>query len=413
MTQISPASSLPANQDLAAFSAARGEPAWMAQWRTDALSAFKTASAPDRAQHLWRYSDPENFEARAVTLVDAAPSVLPALPQLSAEAREKGVRVLTLHEAAADPEHGARVQGHLGTVLGIDFGRIEALNAAAWSAGIYVYVPRGVVLEEPLQLEFELEKAVSYAARRVLVIVDDNARLTLVERHRGGEGDTVVHAASEVFVGQNARVDHVLVQRYAETVHAHHTQRIRLERDARGNTALISFGGKNTKVDTGILLYGEGSEAKTAGLLYGHKRQFFDHHTAHHHTAPHTNSNLDFKVVLGGRSRSAYTGNISIEKSAPFSTAFQENRNLLLSEKARAETIPELEIDIDEVQCSHGATIGPVNADELFYLMSRGIPEKEAIREIVRGFLENIMHQLPQELREALHAELDERLKEI
>jgi Fe-S cluster assembly protein SufD len=133
----------------------------------------------------------------------------------------------------------------------------------------------------------------------------------------------------------------------------------------------------------------------------------------HHHTAPHTHSNLDFKVVLNGRSRSAYTGNIAIEKGAPFSTAFQENRNLLLSEKARAESIPELEIDIDEVQCSHGATVGPLSRDEVFYLMSRGLPYPEAVRVIVGGFLEQILDKVPEKLREPLRGELEQKLKEL
>ncbi len=176
---------------------------------------------------------------------------------------------------------------------------------------------------------------------------------------------------------------------------------------------MLSLGAKTMKLDTGTLLAGEGSEVETIGLLFGSGRQAFDHHTVHHHTAPHTNSNLDFKAVVTGRARSAYTGNITIEKEAPFSSAYQTNHNLLLSDKAQAESIPELEIKVDEVQCSHGATVGQVDPDELFYLMSRGIPEKEAVRQIVRGFLEAILQKVPAKLQDPLRRELDSRLQEI
>ncbi len=394
---------------LTAFSSGRGEPEWLTRRRTEAWSTFLTAALPDRAQHLWRYSDPAQFEPGGSTAEASA-----AVVSLSDEARQKGVVAMPLEAAAAHPEHGAQVREHLGQAVGADHGRLEAFALAAWNRGVYLHVPRGVELAVPLRVEFS-SPADALDVRRVLMIVEEGSRATLIEQHGDGKADDPARCwgVGEIFVADNARVDHVLLQTLGAGVNAHLTQRIVLARSARAHASLVSFGGKSSKVDTGTLLAGEGSEVETIGLLYGRKKQFFDHHTVHHHSAPHTSSQLDFKVVLSGRSHSAYTGNITIEKKAPFSSAFQENRNLLLSERARAESIPELEIDIDEVQCSHGATIGPIREDELFYLMSRGIPEREAVRQIVRGFLETILEKIPEDLQEPLRVELDARLEEI
>jgi Fe-S cluster assembly protein SufD len=166
-------------------------------------------------------------------------------------------------------------------------------------------------------------------------------------------------------------------------------------------------------MDNGVILDGPGARTNVRGFLYGEKRQHFDHHTVLDHRADHTFSDLDFKAVLADRSRSAYTGVIRIPEGAPYSEAYQENRNLLLSDHARAESIPELEISIDEVQCKHGATVGPVDSDQLFYLMSRGIPEIEAIREIVKGFFEPTLRALPEDLAGPMRRELEARLAQL
>jgi len=367
---------------LVAFAAGRGEPSWLAKAREEALSAFLAASMPDRAQHLWRYSDPALFEPARVEFGSSpAPDAGAAADSdwstgipgvrlfLSEEARAKGVSILPLSKAAEDPGHGAQIRKYLGKAVGKDFGRLEALDAAAWTRGVYLHIPRGVHLDEALRIEFADASAGLFDGRRVLAVIEDEAQVTLVEQHAQprGEGQdrqagagtsqgtstkVIQHAGgstsasqgskqsasrsygvSEVFVGSGASVNYVLLQTVGEKMNAHLTQRVVLQRDARARISLLSFGGKAVKIDTGTLLRGEGSEVETAGLLYGRGRQFFDHHTDHHHSAPHTISNLDFKVVLSGRSHSAYTGNITIEKKAPFSSALQENRNLLLSVK--------------------------------------------------------------------------------
>jgi Fe-S cluster assembly protein SufD len=404
----------------------RKEPAWLLTQRSEALRSFLQGAAPDRAQHLWRYSDPAQFEpavplwggdgagnSDSATSAASAPRAKTAAvaPELSGEAQEKGVVLLSLAAAAAHSEYGPLVQQHLGALIGAEFGRFEALNQALWRHGLFLLVPKGVQLQEELNLDFTSARA---EACRLLAFVGEGSEVTLIERHHNaGASHRQLYGVSEIFAGPASRLTHMLVQTLNEGTVAHLTQRIRLAKDARALSSILSLGGKSMKLDTGTLLAGEGSEVETIGLLYGRGRQAFDHHTVHHHSAPHTNSNLDFKAVVTGRARSAYTGNITIEKEAPFSSAYQQNNNLLLNEKARAESIPELEIKVDEVQCSHGATVGQIDPDELFYLMSRGIPEKEAVRQIVRGFLEAILQRVPEKLQDPLRDELDSRLQEI
>ena len=188
-------------------------------------------------------------------------------------------------------------------------------------------------------------------------------------------------------------------------------ERAEVGRDATLLTAITSLGSAVTKSDFGSLLAGPGATVELWGFLFGEGRQHFDHHTLHDHRAGHTYSNLDFKVVLRDRARSAYTGLIRIEPDAPESEAYQENRNLLLNDGARAESIPELEILTDAVKCTHGATVGTLDPLHLFYLMCRGLPRPEAVRLIVGGFIEPTLSRLPEDLSRRLRGHVEERIQ--
>jgi Fe-S cluster assembly protein SufD len=222
-----------------------------------------------------------------------------------------------------------------------------------------------------------------------------------------------VIGVSEALVGPNANLRHVLVERWGPAVAGHLTQRGLVERDAHYVAATATFGGRTAKLDLGGILAGPGARSELVGVTLGEKRQHLDHHTVHDHRAGHTWSNIDFKVALTGRARSAYTGLIRIEAGAPQSEAYQENRNLLLSPRCRADAIPELEILTDDVSCSHGATVAPVDPEQLFYLQSRGVAPDAALRLIVRGFLETTLAQLPESLRPALEELVTARLDSL
>jgi len=240
----------------------------------------------------------------------------------------------------------------------------------------------------------------------------------LIDRDRAGglrpllelDGTGKIIGVSEILVGKGANVRYGLVQRWEPGVVGHLTARARVFAGAHFQMSLASFGGTAFKADVGAFLAGEAAEVETYGVAMGGDSQHFDHHTEHIHETGRTHSNLDFKVVLTGSARSAYTGMIRIAPGAAGSEAYQENRNLLLSEGARAESIPELEILTDDVRCSHGATVSPLDPEQLFYLESRGIPRLQAMRVIVYGFLDQTLARLPQTTRERIAALVAARL---
>ena len=375
---------------------------------------------PSRSRHLWRYSDPARFLPAADPSASAPTAVSPAWrldePLAGAAivaggavrmigwdeaARHAGVIVEDLHHAPA-PE--------LGEIVPPEHGFVEAVNAAAWRGGILVRVPPGVTLEHPIRLRFVAGGAGTTSVPRVLVVIGAGSSVEIVEGHlEGGDGARVL-GVSELFVGEGATLRYGLVQRWEAGVTGHLTVRARLAAATKAQLSLASFGGVRYKLDIGATLAGEGAEVETYGVAMGTDAQRFDHHTEHLHLAPKTRSNLGFKVAMTGASRSSYTGLIRIAKDAPGCEAYQENRNLLLSSKARADSIPELEILNEDVRCSHGATMSRIDNDQLFYLQSRGLPRMQAVRLIVYGFLGQTLARLPEASRERIEAFIAARL---
>jgi Fe-S cluster assembly protein SufD len=217
----------------------------------------------------------------------------------------------------------------------------------------------------------------------------------------------------EIFGLQDSRTRYVSLQRQTSAMNSYLTHRARLSQNANMLTVALVFGGAMSKQNFGVILNGEGAESKVSGMLFGTGHQQFDNHTLHHHAAGRTKSNIDFKVVLKDKTTSAYTGLIRIDHDAQVCEAYQENRNLLLNPGTKAESIPELEILNEEVSCSHGATMGPIDPMSLFYLNSRGIPNAEATRMIVGGFVSPTLRHLPADLRERIGSFVEQRLEGI
>ncbi len=404
--------------DPSPLSHALGEPAWLADFRQGAAEQARLVSLPNRARHLWRFSNPERFlpNQDPMELVpapapppwrleeDLAAAVLLSstsvqVVHLSPEAQRAGVVVAPLGHAP--------VQEFLGKAVPPHHGFLEALNAAAFRPALAVLVPAKVRLEKPIRLRLV---ASGLSLPRVLVVLGEEASAEIVEGHVGGSKGSLVLGVTEVFVGAGGELCYDLVQRWELPVTGHLTSRIVLGENAKAQLALASFGGEATKVDTGVVLAGKGAEAETYGVALGTGTQHFDHHTEHIHAAPQSHSNLDFKVALAGQARSVYTGLIRIEEQAFTCEAYQENRNLLLSEEARAESIPELEILNEDVRCTHGATVAPLDEEQVFYLKSRGIPHHQALRLIVYGFLDQTLSRLPEKTRERIEALVAGRL---
>jgi Fe-S cluster assembly protein SufD len=297
-------------------------------------------------------------------------------------------------------------------------GKFEAMNGALWNDGIFIHVPDNVTIEKPLHLMREAGNGNSSVYPRLLVIVGRNAELTLIDEYGGGShefdaGTSYSNGAVELFGKQDSRVRYVTLQRQARATNSYLTHRARVERGGSMLTIPLAFGASLAKQNIGVILSGEGADSRMYGLLFGSARQHFDNHTLHHHAHGQTTSNINFKVVLRDKASSAYTGLIRIDPHAKVCEAYQENRNLLLNSGTKAETIPELEILNEEVSCSHGATVGPIDPMEIFYLNSRGIHTEEAVRMIVSGFVASTLKLVPEDLRERISGFVATRLEDI
>lgn len=425
MTTTANIGSVAPNKVLSGIADLYREPEWLSSSRRRALDIYRETPTPDRVAHLWRYTDPGQFDSvNGRTIPTPPPIGAPrAFPKVIEEALAiealaaavyirdglvwktaiddkiagRGVIVMDLHEAALS--RADLVEPHLGSLLGPEFGKFEAYANAAWTGGLLVYVPRGVEIDRPIHIVTAQPSAGSFRAGRLLVILEERASLTLIDEYGEGViGAPVASQASnlvELIVGQAGRLHYSAVQNWNRNTVSYFTHRARLDQDANLETVMTSVGAGTSKVDAGAVLASKGAESNMFGLAIGDQEQHFDHHTVHLHESSHTHSDLHFKVALRDRADSVYTGLIRIEEDAEFCEAYQENRNLVLSPKARAESIPELEIMNNEVRCTHGATVGKIDPQEVFYLQSRGIERTEAVRLIVTGFVGPILDRLP------------------
>ena len=403
--------------------------------RREALEAFRAAPVPPRTSEAWRRSDFSRWRLDRLTeeaLAAPADGAKPTLArggaagafceavgggrtavELDGAVRAQGVVLETLERAFA--AHGDLVRPALARLGGPDLGKLEAANAAGWKGGAFLYIPPGVRVERPFDLSFVHDNA-GYGFPRLVVELGDGAEATVIEDHTGCEIDLapgqahgrVSVAFSRARLGKGARLAYFYSQGLGPDVTHFWSQRVDLEKDAELEHYSILLGGALHKSDLHVELQGAGARSNLYGLVFGCKSQVFDTCTWQMHRAPRTQSDLLFKAALQDRGRSVYTGMIRVEKDAVGSDAYQQNNNMLLSDTARADTTPILEILTDQVHCKHGATMGPVSAEELFYLASRGFEPKEAVKTLVMGFFEPILCRVP---LERLKAQLSDRIE--
>jgi Fe-S cluster assembly protein SufD len=246
------------------------------------------------------------------------------------------------------------------------------------------------------------------------VALGKQAEATLIDERRGGAGGAASLSSEmvEVILRPEALLRYVHLQRWGESVTEVFTQRAVLEQGAQFLDIHVGLGGALTKANIETALQGTGARAELLGIFFGSGKQHLDFHTLQNHQAERTTSDLLYKTALKDQAESIYTGLIRIEKQAQKSDAYQANRNLLLSRGAKADSVPMLEILADDVRCTHGVAVGPVDPDQAFYLMSRGLSPAEAERLIVQGFFEQVLRRIPSpELREQLDAEMLRRME--
>jgi Fe-S cluster assembly protein SufD len=286
----------------------------------------------------------------------------------------------------------------IGKTVNVEEGKFSALAGAFAQNGVVLYVPKGVVVDEPLHSVLWGPGTDLAHVSHILVLVDEGASVTYMHEAASPDikGATSMHAGLvEIQVMQDASLKFVELQSWGRHVWNFSHERIRVERGGNLDWIFGAIGSRLTKNFSELDLAGEGATGRMSGFYFTDGTQHLDHDTQQNHLAPHTTSDLLFKGALKGKSRSVWQGMIYVAPGAQKTDGYQANRNIVLSEGARADSIPGLEILADDVRCTHGATVGKLEQEPLFYLKSRGIPQAEAEKIVVEGFFDPIFQRIP------------------
>jgi Fe-S cluster assembly protein SufD len=351
----------------------------------------------------WEFTDLSGLDLASYERVapEPGPGTAP-LWQLETPELPDGVLVTTLEDAQ-----------QLGSLLSAEDEVFVALADAGVRGGTFVYVPAGVVVESPISLTAVQARTGTLVNQRTLVVLEQGAQAEVWEQYLSGEDelDGVFNAVTELIVGDGARLRYVCGQGLSERSWIFGAQRAELGRDASLDWVALGFGSARGRVRMETRLAGQGSEARVTGAYATHGRQHIDFDTTQEHAAPNTTSDLAFRGVLQGRSSAVWKGNIIVDPGAQKTDAFQESRNLLISKRAHADAIPGLEIQANDVRCTHAAAVAQVDPEQLFYLRSRGLREEVAKRLVIEGFLSALVERFEQgPVRELLAESLEQRL---
>jgi Fe-S cluster assembly protein SufD len=385
-------------ESLESLGLALDEPGWLHERRLEAFDLFEKLDLPDPKGEEWRYVDVRKFDFGRFS----APEPSAQTPKLSQELAGKGVVAADLWTAAR--EHPELLREHFFTDVPIDEHKFTALHGAFLSDGVLVYVPPGVVVDAPLFMSRGVKSGGSIFPHTTIV-VDEQASVTLVDRFQSEDLDDPAMCSSvvEIEAGRGAAVNYISLQEWGKGVQHFQTQRFTGYRDSEVRSLAVNLGSRFARTQVESVLKGEGSFSEMLGLYFADTEQHFAQRTLQSHDTPHTTSDLLYKGALKERSRSEYSGLIKVLKGAQGTDAYQANRNLVLSEEAIARSIPQLEIEANEVRCTHGATVAPVEEEHLFYLMSRGIDRMTAQKLIVFGFFGDVLDRIRlDEVREGL-----------
>jgi Fe-S cluster assembly protein SufD len=363
----------------------------------------------------WEFTDISGLNLAAYELVrsdDTLPASAPApLFSLAQEELPDGVIVTTIERAAR--EHGELIRRHLRTLVPEGDDVFVMLNDAGFRAGSFVYVPRGVTLQSPIPLTTVQGSTGTLLNQRTLIVLEEDAQAEVWEQYLSAEAelDGVFNVVTELVVGDNARLRYVCGQALSEHSWIFGAQRAELGRDGSLDWVALGFGSARGRVRMQTRLGGEGAEARVTGAYASHRRQHIDFDTTQEHAAPNTTSDLAFRGVLQGRSTAVWKGNIIVDPGAQKTDAFQESRNLLISKRAHADAIPGLEIQANDVRCTHAAAVAQIDPEQLFYLRSHGLGEDVAKRLVIEGFLAALVERFePGLVREVLADTLERRL---
>ena len=422
-----------------AFLKTRDEPSWLIERRRTAFGAFARMPMPNLRHEEWRRTDIRGLKLGNFDLPDRAePSIddrralndswetlashyatgleqINGMPTRMADPTKLGGAVL-LDLASAVKAHPELLQRYLMTdAVSPTADTFAALHAAFWTGGTFLYVPKGVKVDAPLFTLIGLANAGRVDFEHTLVVLEEGAEATLVrETTSRNRGDLpALHAgAVELFVDRGAKLQFVNLQNWDTQTWNFSRERALVGADASVQWTVGAIGSRLSKVNQEVALVGQGADAQVNGVMFTTGRQHLAYFTRQDHVAPNTRSDLLYKTGLKDHSRVVWKGMIRVEKDAQKTDAYQKDDNLILSNEARADSIPGLEIEANDVRCTHGATAGQVDAEMIFYAQARGVRRDTAIRLIVEGFFANVYDRIALEpVRETLRQAVASKLQ--
>jgi Fe-S cluster assembly protein SufD len=413
-------------------------PTWVARLRESAMERFAELGFPSVKEEEWKYTNvapiskldfaktqfvSSKVTAAEVTRLGCPEAANSQLVFVNGVLREDlsstselpaGVVAMNLSQALLEEEHRELIREHLARTVDYNTNGFIALNTAMISGGAFVHIPRNVELEQPLSLLFiaEADSDEVAAFPRVLVIAEESSRATIIESYAGiGEGTSFTNAVVEIDLKAGARLEHYKIQRESSAAFHVATTGANLGPNSSYDSTTINFGARLSRHDIGIKMDHEGAECWVDGLYVVSSGQHTDTHSVIDHRQPHCTSHQLYKGILDGKSRAVFNGKIFVRHGAQKTDAMQTNKNLLLSNEARVDTKPQLEILADDVKCAHGAAVGQIDEDELFYLETRGIHTELARNLLTYGFAEEVIGKIKLEsIREQLDAAVLNRL---
>ncbi len=403
-------------------------PDWLRGLRQSAAARFAEVGFPTRRDEEWRFTNVSPIAEIPFKLATRegsrlTPEALRAFtyegmggtqlvfvnghfdPALSSQTFPVGVVVSSLTDAMET--HRAIVETNLGQWAQFASQAFVALNTSALEDGAFIWIERGAVIEEPIHLLFvssnDGQPTVSHP--RTLILAEENSQATIVESYAGSANQVYfTNAVTEVIAAENSVVDHYKVQRESEKSYHIATMQVQIARSANFSSHSVGLGGLLVRNDANAYLGGEGIECTLNGVYLGNGRQLIDNHTAIDHAMPHCNSHEIYKGILDDHARGVFNGKIFVRQDAQKTDAKQTNKTLLLSPTAQIDTKPQLEIFADDVKCTHGATIGQLSDEALFYLRARGINKDDARALLTYAFASDIVSRIKVE---AVRAQLD------
>ncbi|WP_337869213.1 Fe-S cluster assembly protein SufD [Meiothermus sp.] len=424
-----------------------GEPQWLQAKRLEAWETFAKLPYPTTRTEEWKYTDITEvpFEELKLELPKGGAIEIPqavkdrlAQAQLSGYAvfvgadlvhvelpedlKAQGVVFTSLHDAIA--QYPKLVEENLfkavnwSDLVGTQVNRpenskIPALNAALFTHGVFLYVPKNVEFSKPIGV-FKYLGGGQLSGSRTLIVGDVNSQAVYIEEYISPAkvAPSVNTSSTEIIVSDGAKVRHAHIQLLGQGFYHFHRQRAHLQRDAALNDLVVNMGATLSRADVQSEMLGSGSSSEMLGLYFTSGNEHVDHYTLQHHVADHAHSDVLYKGAAKDQSRTVYAGLIKVGVGAQKTDAYQTNRNLLLSEDARSDSVPQLEIGANDVKCSHGSSTAPVEPGELFYLMSRGLPRHMAQQILVKGHMTDVLTRIPIEpLRQYIESIIEEKVR--